>query len=94
VVGLGLWHSIPATLLVEGALFIGCLELYRRGTVPRDAIGRWALAGLIALTGLIWISGPWSPPPPNAQAIATVGLAMWLFPLWAGWIERHRSTRE
>jgi hypothetical protein len=47
---------------------------------------------LITLTGAIWISGPWSAPPPGATAIAVVGLAMWLFPLWAAWIDRHRST--
>lgn len=93
-VGLGLWNSIPATLLLEGALFVIGVELYRRGTVARDAAGRWALAGLVALTGVIWISGPWSPPPPGAQAIASVGLAMWLFPPWAGWIDRHRSPRR
>ncbi len=93
-VGLGLWNSIPATLLVEGALFVISVQLYRRGTVARDAVGRWALAGLVALTGVIWISGPWSPPPPGAQAIASVGLAMWLFPPWAGWIDRHRSPRN
>lgn len=93
-VGLGLWNSIPATLLVEGALFAICVELYRRGTTARDAVGRWALAGLVALTGVIWISGPWSPPPPGAQAIAGAGLAMWLFPPWAGWIDRHRPPRR
>jgi membrane-bound metal-dependent hydrolase YbcI (DUF457 family) len=93
-VGLGLWNSIPATLLAEGALFVIGVELYRRGTVARDAAGRWALAGLVALTGVIWISGPWSPPPPGPQAIAGAGLAMWLFPPWAGWIDRHRSPRR
>lgn len=93
-VGLGLWNSVPATLLIEGALFVICVELYRRGTSARDAVGRWALAGLVALTGIIWITGPWSPPPPGAQAIASVGLAMWLFPPWAGWIDRHRPRRN
>jgi hypothetical protein len=51
-------------------------------------VGRWAFWGLIAFTGLIWLSGAWSPPPPSAQAIAAVGLAMWLFPFWALWIDR------
>lgn len=92
--GFGLWNSISATLLVEGALFVIGVELYRRRTVARDAVGRWALAGLVALTGVIWISGPWSPPPPGAQAIASVGLALWLFLPWAGWIDRHRPSRH
>lgn len=91
-VGLGLWHSVPGTLIVEGALFVVAIELYRRAFRPRDAIGRWSFRGLIGLTGVIWVSGPWAPPPPSATAIAAVGLAMWLFPIWAMWIERHRGN--
>ena len=89
-VGLGLWNSIPGTILVEGTLFIIAIEVYRRAFQARDRVGRWSFWGLIGLTTAIWISGPWSPPPPSASAIAVVGLAMWLFPLWALWIERHR----
>ena len=89
-VGLGLWNSIPGTILVEGTLFIVAIEAYRRAFQARDRVGRWSFWGLIGLTTAIWISGPWSPPPPSASAIAVVGLAMWLLPLWALWIERHR----
>lgn len=90
-VGLGLWHSIPLTVLVEGGLFAAAVALYARATRPRDAPGRWALAGLVVLTAAIWISGPFSPPPPSTAAIAVVGLALWLFPFWGQWIERHRT---
>lgn len=90
VVGLGLWQSIPATVIVEGLLLVVGVELYRRRAPARDAIGRWALAALVGLVAVIWISGPFSPPPPSARAIAVVGLATWLLPLWAGWIDRHR----
>jgi membrane-bound metal-dependent hydrolase YbcI (DUF457 family) len=89
--GLGLWNSLPGTYIVEGLLIAGAVELYRRSFPARDAVGRWSLAGLVAVVGLIWIGGPFGPPPPSATAIATVGLAMWLFPLWAIWIERHRG---
>jgi hypothetical protein len=89
-VGLGLWNSIPGTILVEGTLFIIAIEVYRRAFQARDRVGRWSFWGLIGLTTAIWISGPWSPPPPSASAIAVAGLAMWLLPLWALWIERHR----
>jgi membrane-bound metal-dependent hydrolase YbcI (DUF457 family) len=92
-VGLGLWHSVPGTLLVEGALLVAGIELYRRAFPPRSGTGRWAFWGLVGLIGVIWVSSPWSPPPPNDTAVAIVGLAMWLFPAWAAWIERHRHTR-
>jgi membrane-bound metal-dependent hydrolase YbcI (DUF457 family) len=90
--GLGLWQSIPGTILVEGLVFVTGIELYRRMSRKADFIGRWALVGLIAFTGAIWLSGPWSSPPPSANAIAVVGLALWLFPAWAAWIERHRAN--
>jgi membrane-bound metal-dependent hydrolase YbcI (DUF457 family) len=89
--GLGLWNSIPATLIVEGAMFAASVYLYQSAFPARDRTGRWALVGLVVFTGVIWVSGPWSPPPPDVRAIAYVGLAMWLFPIWAGWIERHRQ---
>lgn len=90
VYGLGLWNSIPATFVVEGALFAAAVVAYATAFPPRDATGRWAFRGLVAFITLIWISGPFSAPPPGATAIAVVGLLMWLFPLWGAWIERHR----
>src|SRR5687768_3408377 len=90
VFGLGLWNSIPGTLIVEGLLFGAAVVAYARAFPARDAIGRWAFRALIGMMTVMWATSPWSPPPPSVMAIAVVGLAMWLFPLWAGWIERHR----
>ena len=92
LVGLGLWNSIPATFAVEGALFAGGIAAYLAGTRARTPAGHWAFWSLVAFTTVIWASGPFSPPPPRASAIATVGLAMLLFPLWAHWIDRHRTA--
>ncbi|MFN8060929.1 MAG: hypothetical protein U0Q12_17360 [Vicinamibacterales bacterium] len=96
--GLGLWNSIAGTIGVEGLLFGAAVWLYARRSTPSDGIGRWALWTLVGLVTAIWLSGPWSPPPPSELAVALVGLSMWLFPVWAGWIERHRpsvdSTRD
>jgi hypothetical protein len=90
--GLGLWNSVGATLVVEGALFAVAIAIYLRTTAPRNATGTWAFWALIGLTTAIWSSGPWFPPPPSVIAIAVVALAMWLFPVWAAWIERNRAT--
>lgn len=92
LVGLGLWNSVPATLLVEGAMFIGGVEAYRRRWRPRNRAGAWLFGSLVVLTAVIWISGPFSPPPPSAGAVAAVAVLMWLFPLWARAIERHRLS--
>jgi hypothetical protein len=91
--GLGLWNSVGATLVIEGALFAAAIVVYLRATTPRDPRGRWAFWTLIAVIAAIWMSGPWSPPPPSVTVIAAVGLAMWIFPVWAAWIERHRALR-
>ena len=46
--GLGLWSSVAATLAVELPIFAGGVWLYLSSTEARDAIGRWALWGLVA----------------------------------------------
>ena len=94
VVGLGLWNSVGATLLVEGALFLAAIALYHGATRPRDRAGEWAFWTLVLLTSAIWVSGPFAPPPPSAGAVAVAALALWAFPPWGGWIERHRLPRE
>jgi hypothetical protein len=92
LVGLGLWRSIPGTIVLEGGFLIVGLILYLRTTSAGDSTGVAALVGLVGLTGLIWISQPWAPPPPSAQAVAWFGLALFLLPPWAHWIERHRRA--
>jgi membrane-bound metal-dependent hydrolase YbcI (DUF457 family) len=40
-VGLGLWHSLPATLAVEVPIYVIGVWIYSRATRARDGIGRW-----------------------------------------------------
>ena len=92
LLGLGLWNSIPASLLVEGALFAAAIAIYLRASKPKDRTGTVALWSLLLLQASMWLSGPWMPPP-SARAVAWGGLAMWLFLPWAAWIDRHREMR-
>ena len=89
--GMGLWNSIPGTIIVEGGLFVAAIAMYIRAFKPCDAVGKWAFRALVSLTGVIWITQPWSPPPPSSNAVVVVALAMFAFPFWAAWIDRHRS---
>ena len=89
-VGLGLWNSRGWTLLVESAIFaIGAL-LYGKATRPRDRIGIYAFRSFIALLFLIYLINIFGSPPPSERAIAFTGLGMWLFVVWAYWVDRHR----
>ena len=90
--GLGLWDSRVATLVVEGALFAACVGWYAARTRPRDAVGRWALMGLVAFLSLIYAGNLFGPPPPSVGAVAWSANAMWLLVAWGYWIDRHRET--
>ena len=92
--GLGLWNSIPATLLVEGALFVGGVWLYARATRPRRAAGRWALAVLVVLLAGPYVADAFAgTPPPSGEVVAWVNLggAALTFAL-ALWVEPTRTT--
>ncbi|HEX6322821.1 MAG TPA: metal-dependent hydrolase [Vicinamibacterales bacterium] len=90
--GLALWNSIPGTFIVEGLLFAGAISLYTAAFPARDRTGTWAFWAVIAFMTLMWATSPWSPPPPGMRAVAVVGVAMWLFPLWGAWVDRHRGV--
>jgi hypothetical protein len=84
--GLGLWNSVPATLLVELTMFAACLALYLgRGTHQHRA-RVFAFAGLLLL---IYAGNVLGPPPPGATAVAlTVLLGAPLFAMFAWWADR------
>ncbi len=88
--GLGLWNSVAATVLLEGAMFACGVWLYVAGTRPENRTGRWALWSMIALLLVAYAGNLTGPPPPGATAVAAAALAAWLFPLWAWWADRNR----
>jgi hypothetical protein len=93
VVGLGLWHSIPGTLVVEGTLLGLGLWLYTRTSTARDRTGRLAFSSLVGLCTVIWATQPWTPLPASASAVAWGALVLWLLPPWSQWADRHRRIR-
>ena len=93
-VGLGLWSSLPATLVVELALFAAGVALYVRATRPRDRTGTFALAGLVAFLLVVYAANLFGGAPPDSKAIAWAGHAQWLLVVWAYAIDRHRVPAE
>lgn len=91
-VGLNVWSSLPATLVLEGLLFSAGILLYTKATKPADAIGKWALWTFILFIVVMYVGNLLGPPPPSVKAIAILGNGQWLLVAWAYWIDRHRSS--
>jgi hypothetical protein len=89
-VGLGLWNSVPATVVVETLLFAAGVAAYVRFTQPRDRTGSVALWLLVGFLVAISIANLFSPPPPSVEAVAWTAQSMWLLVLWGYWVDRHR----
>jgi len=93
LVGLGLWRSMAATVIVELAMFFAGLWLYLRMTRPRGWVGRLSLGSLVV--GVLYLYVVNLQPLPAAateRAIALSGLLGWLFIPWAWWIDWTRRT--
>jgi len=93
--GLGIWNSIPATLLLEGALFVAALVFYLSRTRARDRAGSWGLWGVVILLLVAYAGAAFGPPPPSVQAIAWAGLLGGAITALLGyWVDRHRVTED
>ena len=92
-VGLGLWYSIPATLVVEFALLGTGIWLYLSATRTRDRWGGVLFWAFVLTLAVIYPMSVFGPPPPSVQVLAMAGLLGWLFIGWAYWIDWHREPR-
>jgi membrane-bound metal-dependent hydrolase YbcI (DUF457 family) len=91
--GLGLWNSIPATVVVESILFVAGVVIYLRTTRARGRAGQLALWSLVALLAIIYLAnsqGQASPGRTMVVVAAFIGTALIL--AWAHWIERSREV--
>ena len=91
-IGLGLWNSIPGTMLVEFGMYGIGLWIYLRSTRPLDGVGRWSFAALAAFLPVVYLANVFGPPPPSVSAlwIAAFAGAM-VLTAWAWWADRHRK---
>jgi FtsH-binding integral membrane protein len=90
-VGIGLWNSIPFTIIVEGLIFITGSFLYIKATKAENKKGVFALWGLLIFLVIIYVMNIFGPPPESAVAIGYVGLSQWLLIAWGYWIDRNRK---
>jgi hypothetical protein len=90
--GLGMWNSLPLTIVVEYVLFAAGTAVYIRTTRAKDRVGNLALWSLLGLLAVVYLASLFGPPPPSVQALAWSALAMWLTVVWAAWADRHRQS--
>lgn len=91
--GLGLWNSIPGTLVIEGAIWVAAVVLYLRGRKSTRWIGPAALWSLVLISTVMWATGPWSPPPPDTRSLALFALIGWIIVPWAVLADRFYVDR-
>ncbi len=89
--GLGLWNSVPATLVAEGGLFVVGLAVYLRSTRATGRIGSLGLWSLMGLLVILWLGAIFGPPPPSVRVLAITSLFGAVILLWAAWADRHRQ---
>lgn len=93
-VGLGLWSSLPGTLVAESLVFFAGVLLYARATRARDRGGSYGLWALVVFLAIIYAANLFGPPPPSVPAIAWAGQAQWLIVALGFWVDRHRIARD
>jgi len=93
-VGLGLWNSIPATLLVEGGFWSLAIILYVRVTRPKSLTGTFVFWSGVVLLTLVWFSNIAGPPPQNPRAAPFASLIIFSVTVaWAYWVDGVRVPR-
>jgi hypothetical protein len=90
--GLGLWYSIPATLIVEGAMWLLGIWIFLGTAPPRTLGARLAFWSFVVICTLMWATGPWGPLPPSERALGYFALIGWLIVPWAAAADWRRSA--
>ena len=91
-VGLGMWNSLPLTLVAEFGLFAAGLILYLKATCSKGGwnVGFWSLAVFLAV---VYLASLFGSPPPNVRVLAFSALALWLTIPWAVWGDQQREPK-
>ena len=93
--GLRLWSSIPATLVIEGGFWIAALIVYARMPARRTWLSWIILGGGAMLLTLAWIGNISGPPPPNPRVAPVSSLIFFaLVVAWGYWLNRLRNFKS
>jgi hypothetical protein len=93
VFGLGLWNSIPATVIVEGGFWLLAVIVYARATRPRNRLGVFAFWIVAILLTLMWFANITSGMTPDPVQGGIAGLISFSLVVgWAYWLNRLRPA--
>lgn len=90
--GMGLWNSLPGTLIVETGLFVAGIAVYLKTTRAVNRAGKFGFLALAGVLFVIYLANLFGPPPPDITAIGYAGNLSWLFVIWAYWVDRNREV--
>ncbi len=89
--GLSLWNYPTVGIALETTMFVAGILLYYVMVKPQRKIAFWSLAGLFVIIYFMNIFGP---PPPSVEMVAWSANGMWLFIVWAFWLEKEPSNKK
>jgi len=94
VFGLGLWNSLPATLLLEGGFWLLSVILYVRTSQAKSRAAHYVFwIGVVLLT-LLWYGNISAGMDPNPVKAGVGGLVIFsLVVAWAYFVNRLRDTQ-
>jgi membrane-bound metal-dependent hydrolase YbcI (DUF457 family) len=90
-VGFGLWNYPFAEILIEFSLFFISVYLYFVTVKPKRRIIFWSLISFLLIIQLLNFFGPI---PTDGSEVAWGANLLWVFVVWAWWIERKDKQSE
>lgn len=94
VLGFGLWNSIPATLIVEGGLWLLAIIVYARSSRAKSRLGVLAFWIGVIMLSLIWYANINASMDPDRVSGGVGGLISFsLVTAWAYWVDHLRTSK-
>jgi hypothetical protein len=93
--GLGLWNSVPATLIVEGGFWLLAIIVYVRAAHPKTRASHFAFWVGIALLTLLWYGNIRRGMDPDPVRAGVGGLILFsLVVAWGYWMNARRRLPD
>ena len=89
-VGFGMWNYPLLEIIVELSLFSVGIYLYYTTRKPKKKIAFWLLIVFLLLIQGMNFYGPL---PTDSNAVAIGANFIWIFVIWAWWIEREKPSK-